>query len=153
MSASLERLVLQFTRPSVQANPLAGLINFIGIGGTAATLYVLVTTALIGFGTGVPDWIVNTVCYGAMVVPVYLLHRRFSFKSDVRHGHALPRYLAVQGMAVVLAGIFSYLIHGFLTLPTILASMLVVGLTAGLNFIVLRGWAFARGQMGRDETP
>ena len=76
------------------------------------------------------------------------MHRRFSFQSDVSHWQALPRYMSVQGMALVLAALFSYVVHGVLNLPTVFASMLVITLTSGVNFMVLRSWAFARGQMG-----
>src|SRR5690606_3788445 len=75
--------------------------------------------------------------------PIYLLHRRFSFRSDAAHRQALPRYVSVQLMALVLAALFSFVIYGSLHLPPVAASILVVALTSGVNFMVLRSWAFA----------
>jgi hypothetical protein len=54
----------------------------------------------------------------------------------------------VQGMALMLAALFTFVIHGVLALPTVFASMLVIMLTSGVNYVVLRSWAFARAQIG-----
>ncbi|MNW21468.1 hypothetical protein D3C71_2224120 [compost metagenome] len=51
-------------------------------------------------------------------------------------------------MALVLAALFSFVVHGVLGVPTVPASMLVIALTSGVNFAVLRSWAFARAQWG-----
>jgi hypothetical protein len=40
--------------------------------------------------------------------------------------------------------LFSYLVYAVLGLTSVVAATLVIGLTSGLNFVVLRGWAFAR---------
>lgn len=146
MSASLQSLMRDAPQLPATAPVWAGLVAFVAIGGAAAASFVLLTTILIWLDTGLADWVVNTLCYAAMIVPVYLLHRRYSFQSDASHWQALPRYMAVQGMALLLAALFSYVIHGVLALPTVFASMLVITLTSGVNFMVLRGWAFAQAQ-------
>ena len=109
---------------------------------------LMLSTAMIWLDTGFADWVVNTACYASLIVPVYLLHRRYSFDSDAPHIQALPRYMAVQAMALVLAAVFSFLVHGVLAMPTLPASTLVIALTSGVNFMVLRSWAFARAQWG-----
>ncbi|MET3924383.1 GtrA family protein [Devosia sp. 2618] len=121
-----------------------GLFAFIGIGGGAAAAFVVLSTVIISLNTGVADWIVNTGCYAAFIIPVYLLHRRLSFRSNAPHMQALPRYLAVQGMALILAAVFSFTLHGVMNIPALFSSMLVIALTSGVNFLVLRSWAFAR---------
>lgn len=146
MSAALESLM--HDEPSRRSmSPLMGsLFGFIAIGGAGAAAFVALSTLMIGLDTGFADWVVNTACYASLIGPVYLLHRRFSFSSDAPHSQALPRYMAVQAMALVLAAVFSYAVHGLPAMPTILASMLVIALTSGVNFMVLRSWAFARTQ-------
>ena len=91
----------------------------------------------------------SALCYGVFIVPVYLLHRRFSFGSDAPHRQALPRYAAVQGMAMLLATLFSVIAYGVLSMPTLLASILVVMMTSGVNFVVLRSWAFVHRTLRR----
>lgn len=148
MSAALQSL-MRDVPPSPALAPLfGGLIAFISIGAAGAAAFVVLSTAMIWFDTGFADWAVNTACYAALIVPVYLLHRRFSFESDAPHSQALPRYMAVQGMALLLAALFSYVVHGVQAMPTVFASILVIALTSGVNFIVLRSWAFARAQWG-----
>jgi putative flippase GtrA len=146
MSASLESLMRDVPRAS--APQWGGLLLFIAIGGAGAAAFVVLSTLIIWLDTGIADWIVNTICNGVLIVPVYLLHRLYSFQSEASHWQALPRYLAVQGMALLLAALFSFVIHGVTALPSVVVSILVIALTSGVNFMVLRGWAFARAQWG-----
>lgn len=142
MSVSLQSLMHDDklrARPSLAA----GLTAFLLIGGAAALAFVGISTLLIGLGTGIPDWIVSAGSYALFVVPAYFLHRRYSFQSDVPHRVGLPRYTAVQLSALMLATVFSYLCHHVLGLQTLLAAALVIGLTSGVNFAVLKLWAFA----------
>ncbi len=142
MSASLESLMREQLADD-RSSPLPGLLSFIGIGGGAALAFVVVSSLAVGLPTGLPKWVVSAICYAAFIVPVYLLHRRYSFRSSAPHGQALPRYVAVQVGAVVLAALFSWVAYGIVGLPSLFAALLVSALTAGVNFIILRRWAFA----------
>jgi putative flippase GtrA len=144
MSAALQSLMRDVPPVRARTPLFSGLIAFIVIGAAGAAAFVVLSTAMIWLDTGVADWIVNAACYASLIVPVYALHRRYSFDSDAPHGQALPRYMAVQGMALLLAALFSFVVHGVLAVPTVFASMLVIALTSGVNFMVLRSWAFAR---------
>ena len=146
MSTALQSLMPAATAERCGTPLLGGLLAFLLIGGSGAAAFVVLSSVMIWLDTGLADWSVNAACYAALIVPVYLLHRRYSFQSDASHWQALPRYMAVQGMAMVLAALFTYVINGVLALPTVLASMLVITLPSGVNFVVLRSWAFARSQ-------
>lgn len=148
MSAALQSLMRVVPPVETRAPLFGGMLAFLTIGGCGAAAFVILSSMMVWLTPGIAAWSVNTACYAALIVPVYLMHRRFSFQSDVSHWQALPRYMSVQGMALVLAALFSYVVHGVLNLPTVFASMLVITLTSGVNFMVLRSWAFARGQMG-----
>ncbi|MGV8854378.1 MAG: GtrA family protein [Devosia sp.] len=143
MSAALHSLMRDLPSAAAQRQPRGSVLAFLAVGGGGALALVVVSSLLIWLHTGLADWLVTTLCYAALILPVYLLHRRFSFASNAAHGKALPRYLAVQGMAVLLAAGFSFCAHQILALPAVPASIMVVGLTAGVNYLVLRGWAFA----------
>jgi putative flippase GtrA len=143
MSAALHSLMRAAPEEERDTGALGALLRFIAIGAAGALAFVVLST-MISLHSGMAEWVVNTLCYAALIGPVYLLHRRFSFQSDAAHHKALPRYVAVQGMALLLAALFSFVVHGVLTLPTLAASLLVISLTSGINFLVLRGWAFAR---------
>lgn len=148
MSAALQSLMRDIPQAAPRQSLFDGVFNFVGIGAGGALAFVVLSTIMITLNPGAPEWVVNAACYASTILPVYLLHRRFSFDSDASHWQALPRYLAVQGMALVLAALFSFVIHGVLALPTIFTSMLVIALTSGVNYVVLRSWAFARSQIG-----
>lgn len=142
MSAALESLMPQTQSPN-PAGKRSGIMSFILIGLSGAAAFVLLSN-LVLLAFPLAGWGASTFCYGALIVPVYLLHRRFSFRSRIAHTRALPRYMAVQGMALGLASLFGFLLHGALALPSLPASMLVIGLTSGVNFMLLKAWAFAR---------
>ena len=143
MSKSLESL-MQMPAEADDTPSLGGqLIAFLTVGGSGAVAFVMLSSLAIGLHTGLADWLASAVCYGALIGPVYLAHRRFSFSSEAPHRHALPRYVAVQLCALLLAAGFSYLVYGYFGLPTVAASLLVTGLTSGVNFMVLKLWAFA----------
>ncbi|MEO5807806.1 GtrA family protein [Devosia sp.] len=142
-------VALQSLMPDTRSEPagrtvLEGLLLFVGIGAGAAFGFVVLSNLMLALPTGLANWLVSALCYAEFIVPVYLMHRRFSFDSSAPHYQALPRYVAVQAMALLLATAFSYLVYGMLVVPTLVASMLVIALTSGVNFIILRTWAFAR---------
>ena len=143
MSISLQSLmrdsVVAASKPSVAVE----LLSFLCVGGLAALCFVGLSMLMIEFRTGLPDWLMSALCYAAFIVPVYLAHRHYSFRSSAPHAFALPRYVAVQLSALALAASFSYICYGLLGMPTTIAALLVIGLTSGVNFVVLRLWAFA----------
>ena len=146
MSAALESLMRDI--PRQRPRQAGGLFAFIAVGGASAMAFVVLSTLAIRLDTGLADWVVSTACYAAFVLPVYLLHRRFSFGSRVAHGTALPRYVLVQGVGLLLTALFALLFHQMLGLPAALAAMLVVGATIAVNYLVLRRWAFAEPRSG-----
>jgi putative flippase GtrA len=145
MSVSLESLMRPPAATVDSAAVGTQLVAFILVGGLGAVAFVALSTGLIMLGTGVPSWVISVACYACLIGPVYLAHRRFSFPTDAPHAQALPRYVSVQLCAMLLAAIFSYVLYGRFGLPTVAASLLVTGLTSGVNFVVLRLWAFAGG--------
>lgn len=142
MSASLQSLMRDQLTDETAAPVLAQLFAFIVIGGSAAVSFVGVSSAAVSMFDATPAWLVSSLCYAAFIVPVYLLHRRYSFQSDAAHARALPRYVAVQLAGLALATLFSFVAYGVVGLPTLAAATVVIGLTAGINFLILRRWAF-----------
>lgn len=146
MSASLQSLMRdQLAAEDAGPPVVAQLFAFLAIGGGAALAFVGLSTAAVNAFDTLPPWLVSSLCYAGFIVPVYLLHRRFSFQSGVAHSRALPRYIAVQLTSLGLAAVFSFVAYGVIGLPTFAAAILVVTLTSGVNFLVLRRWAFAEG--------
>jgi putative flippase GtrA len=143
VSQSLESLMRDSPIEAPRPGLVASAISFLLVGGLAALCFIALSMLMIGLRTGVPDWIVSAFCYAVFIVPVYLAHRAYSFRSRTPHAIALPRYIAVQLSALALSALFSYICYGLLGLQTALAPLLVLGLTSGVNFLVLKIWAFA----------
>ena len=135
----LTRRAAEMLRNSVGRQVIA----FIMVGGLGAVAFVTLSTVFVGMDAALPKWLVSTMCYAVLIGPVYLAHRRFSFRSDTPHGRALPRYVGVQLCALLLASVFSYIAYGVFGLPAFAASVIVTGLISAVNFVVLRVWAFA----------
>ena len=146
MSTALHSLMRDVPPARPQRSSGGSVLAFLAVGSLGALAFVVLSSALVWMHTGYADWLVKTASYAALIGPVYLLHRRYSFKSDTAHHRALPRYLAVQGMAVLLAAAFSFGAHEIAGLPNVVASVVVVVLTASVNYLVLRSWAFAHRQ-------
>jgi len=143
MNVALQSLMPEMPHARVERRARGGLLSFIGIGGAAAASFVIVSSVLVAILPMIEGWIISAACYAAFIVPVYLLHRRYSFASDVAHGQGLPRYVAVQMVALLLATLFGYVFHGSMGLPSLPSAVLVIVLTSGVNYLVLKGWAFA----------
>lgn len=142
MSVSLESLMREQPAGAPRLLVVTQLLSFLAIGGTAALSFVALSTAAVAAFHDMPAWLVSALCYAAFIVPVYLLHRRFAFRSNADHSRALPRYVTVQLCGLLLATAFSYIAYGVIGMPTLIAAVLVIGLTSGVNFLVLRRWAF-----------
>lgn len=144
MSVLIESMVRDSLVETPRRTIFSELFSFVLVGGVAALSFVGLSMLMVGLNTGLPNWIVSACCYAVFVVPVYLAHRHFSFHSNAPHAEALPRYVAVQLSALSLASLFSYLCYSLLGMPSGPAALLVICLTSGVNFIVLKLWAFAQ---------
>jgi putative flippase GtrA len=152
MSVALESLVPDPLAGQGERSALEELIAFVLVGGSGAVAFVLLSTFVVGAPWGPPKWIGSVFCYAVLIPPVYLAHRRFTFRSDAPHRHALPRYAGVQVGSLMLASLFSDVVYGVIGLPTLPASMIVTGLTSAVSFVVLKLWAF-RHREGRETAP
>lgn len=144
MRSSLESLMIADLPTTPARSLLLELVAFICVGLSGMLGFIVLSNIAVALPTGLPAWFVSAFCYAVLIVPVYLLHRRFSFASDAPHAHALPRYVLVQAVALGLATLFSVVAYGVLAMPTHTASILVIALTSGVNFLVLRNWAFLK---------
>lgn len=119
------------------------LFAYLFVGGGAALAYVFASKFVLGLNLPVADWLVGGLLYGAFVPIVYLAHRLISFRSEAPHSYALPRYLAVQAGALLVASGMSYVVYHVLNLQPGIGSAIVIVASSGFSFVALRGWAFA----------
>ncbi len=120
-----------------------GLGAFLAIGVGAALFFVMLIGVLASAYPEVPAWELSALGFASLLVPVYLLHRRFAFGSGTAHERTLPRYILVQLATLFAAALFSFVAYGAFGLDNLTAALLVIGVTSVLNFVVLRAWAFS----------
>lgn len=112
----------------------------VGLVGTAAhfvVLYTLVTHA--GLGPVVGSSFGFLV--GALVN--YWLNYQLTFRSNKRHGEALPRFLAVAGGGWLLNAVLMAVLLSLLDLHYLLVQVAVTGVVLVWNFVANRFWTFA----------
>lgn len=144
MSMLLEGLVREDVFETHEVSPGAELFSFLLIGAGAVLGFVLLSGVALGLQTGLADWVTSALCYGLFILPAYFAHRRYAFTSQAPHWKAFPVYMAVQMSGIALAVLFSWLAYGVVALPTVPAALTVIVLTSGINFFLLRAWAFGR---------
>ena len=119
------------------------LVAFILIGAGVAALYAGLEPT---FASAFPDIAplqISLLLFASLLVPAYQMHRRFCFPSEMPPVRAAMRYATVQLGVLCLAGFFSQLAYGIAGMPHLTTLLLVFGLTAGVNFSILRIWAFS----------
>ena len=142
MSVSLQSLMFEPAVTRRRPTWVTQLVTFLIIGGIASGAYIWLCTIAVGLGTGAPAWLTNSICYTLFLLPAYLAHRSWSFRSDAPHQKALPRYTTVQVISIACTALFSFVSYSVLGMETAVGAMLALVLTAGVKFVVLRTWAF-----------
>jgi putative flippase GtrA len=142
MSVSLQSLMFEPVVARRKPTWVRQLVTFLAIGAVASGAYIWLCTVAAGLGTGAPGWLTNSICYTLFLLPAYLAHRSYSFRSDAPHQKALPRYTIVQVISIACTGLFSFVSYSVLGMETAVGAMLALALTAGVKFVVLRTWAF-----------
>lgn len=117
-------------------------VAFVAVGGGAAVVFILLSTAILSLETGIPRWLASALCYAILVGPVYIAHHRITFRSRQRHRTALPKYMATQALAVVVSAAMAIPVYHTLHLEPLPGSVLVTVLTSIGSFVVLRLWTF-----------
>lgn len=79
---------------------------------------------------------------GLGAISNYWLNYRFSFDSNRRHREAMPRFLAMAAVGVMLNGVFVQVLMQ-LQLHFFIAQVFATLCILCLNFLVSRRWIFA----------
>ena len=143
MSVALERIMAQSMAPNSPGQD-TGTLAFLLIAVAGVMGFVALTTLLVGQVSGFEHWVICSVSYVAVMLPVYILHRRFSYRTRDALREALPRYVAVQAMALLLVGLFGFITFEVISTPGVLAAILVISLAAAVNCVAIKLWASAR---------
>jgi putative flippase GtrA len=118
------------------------LARFVLVGGLATVLHYLILIALVN-GAGADATIASTIGYALSTLVNYALNRRVTFRSQRRHGSALPRFLTLALVGLVINAAMVWLLAERLEIYYLIAQVAATTLTLLWNFIAARHWAFA----------
>jgi putative flippase GtrA len=117
-------------------------LRFVSVGMAGTALHYLV---LIGLVSGLAWDPAKAAVMGASVGAIsnYWLNHRYSFESHRHHREALPRFLLMAGLGVLLNGVIVKALtwagtHYFI------AQIVATTAVLGLNFFVSRKWIFIK---------
>lgn len=131
---------------SVEQCKLPGLLNraarFLLVGGTATIVQYVLLAAAIELGE-LPEVLASVVAFCVAAGVNYCLNYYVTFiasRSGVAHQQALPRFVVVAGMGLVLNTLcFSLLLP---VIHYLLAQLCATGLTLVFNFLLHQFWTF-----------
>jgi len=106
---------------------LMELIRFGSVGGSTAALYFFLVWALAKLFAAWAWWVIATLASAPPLLASYLLHRSFTFNSSREHKSSGPRFLVVQGGAVVLNSLVIWLGVDLGHLPFIPVQIAAIG--------------------------
>jgi putative flippase GtrA len=99
----------------------------------------------------------SSIGFAASVLFNYALNRSFTFHSRRAHTDALPKFMIVALIGLVLNGSLVWLFHVSVGLHYLLAQVLATVGTLSSNFALNRAWTFPQSSVSqvqpRRETP
>jgi putative flippase GtrA len=115
-------------------------LAFLTVGGLSCLGYLILASALHIFGLS-PS-VSSTVAYAVCVPPGYLGQRWHTFRSTQPHSVAAVRYVAAQGVGLVVATSATFVSSTVLFFPATLAFLLAAMIAAVATYLIQKFWVF-----------
>jgi putative flippase GtrA len=116
-------------------------IAFAGVGVAAAIVHYGLLIGLVELLAWRPTAATLIGYIGGGIVS-YLLNRSLTYRSDRPHEEATWRFAAVAGVGFILTYGLMELLHGWLSLPYVLAQVLITGIVLVWSFFAHKIWTF-----------
>jgi putative flippase GtrA len=126
------------------ASRLAQLTRFGVVGVSCAVLYASLAWSLTVMA-GLPAIAASVLAYAICGVFSYLGQKLFTFRSDVPHAEAAPRFLAVFLAGISVAALAPMLLTDRMHLPPLVAIVFAGAVVPALNYVVFSLLVFGRG--------
>jgi putative flippase GtrA len=117
--------------------------RFLVVGGSATALQYVLVVAFVEWADWTPP-VGSTAAYLASAVYNYLLSRRFTFRSTRQHRSALPRFLVVLAVGLMLNALIVWAGCNVAGQHYLLAQLAATLTTLCWNYHASLRWAFAR---------
>jgi putative flippase GtrA len=115
-------------------------IRFIFVGTSAFLIQLLLTWYFLGFG--VRAAIAVAVAFIVAFTFAYLMHKYWTFSSDVSHYRALPKYFFAQMLALACGVLSAEFFLNFLGFSNSLTAIAATFCSAAISFYLSSRWVF-----------
>jgi putative flippase GtrA len=113
---------------------------FLAVGGFSASCYLFIAWALHALGLWpTPS---SAVSYALCIPLGYLGHRYLTFRSNQPHDRAAPRYIVVQGLALLIVTVTTFVASAVAELPALVSFFLAAVTAASASYLMQRHWVF-----------
>lgn len=115
-------------------------LAFLAVGGMNGVCYVIFAWVLHFFGLS--PTLSSATAYSLCIPPGYLGQRWYTFRSVRPHSTAAIRYVAVQGIGLLVATVVTFFASTVLGLPALLAFFLAAVAAASVSYLIQKFWVF-----------
>lgn len=131
---------------AISRDRLAELVRFGLVGGLSTVLYLGVYALLVSVGAGLA--LAALAAFAVSTTSGYLLHHRFTFRTDDPTANGWVRWLALQGTVIAInIALLTVLVHGA-GLNRIVAQVVLLPVIPVLTFLASRRLVFQPAQPG-----
>jgi putative flippase GtrA len=115
-------------------------VAFLTVGGMNGLCYLVVAWVLHFLGLSVT--LSSAAAYSLCIPPGYLGQRWHTFRSSRPHGIASIRYVAAQGIGLLIATASTFIASAVLGLSALLAFFLAAVAAASATYLIQKFWVF-----------
>lgn len=119
---------------------MSQLLRFALSGGAAAVVYCVVLVQLSAMG--LRPWLSGFLGYLLSMPVAFVLHKMFTFRSDVPYKRELPRFIATSLIGIILASATPALLTSTSHVPMPWVALMTSIVTPLITYILMSLWVF-----------
>jgi putative flippase GtrA len=125
-------------------------VRFILVGGATTLCQYVVLTLLVELLHIKAD-LASSIGYGVGAAVSYVVHRFWTFKSDLSHAQSLPRFIVMIGIGLLLSFVMMHVLVDVAGIYYLLAQVLTTGIVMLSNYLLAASWVFIASD-ARDKS-
>lgn len=114
---------------------------FLLVGGTAALIYLILATFL-AESLNMEAWLASAISWTICIIPAYQGQKLLTFKSELDHKVAFPRYFISQIIGILLSSLLSFMLSRLTSLNALAIFSIVIFVVTTSSYFFQRFWVF-----------
>ena len=115
--------------------------KFVLVGGMSVAVYLLIMFVMAPIISSTAA--LAAIAYAGSAIFNYVLQRNFTFRARIPHTLSFSRYIGMHVIALVINSGLMLLLVDVVTVNLYLATLIVAGFIAVINFLLSRFWVYA----------